>query len=104
MKKTFLLLPALALAAMITGCATDEPDPISLSKLTAWQLGLASSDEVQISSMSKTQATAIGGDNLKYFATTARGKQYKCEAFMAPSLLPATDEAENYSHVRCYPR
>lgn len=104
MKKTFFLLPVLVLASMITGCATGEPDPISLSKLTAWQWGLASSDEVQISSISKTQATAIGGENLRYFATTARGKQYKCEAFMAPSLLPAANEADNYSHVRCYTR
>lgn len=104
MKKTCFLVAALSLAALVTGCATGEPDPISLSKLTAWQLGLASSDEVQISSVSKTPATALGGDNLRYYATTAHGRQFKCEAFMAPNIIPARNETDNYSQVHCYPR
>ncbi|KKB61072.1 hypothetical protein WM40_25315 [Robbsia andropogonis] len=102
--RSLIGITVLGVSILMAGCATGEPDPITLNKLTAWQLGLASSDEVTISSMSKTPATAIGGDNLQYFATTAHGKRYKCEAFMTASLLPALNEADNYSHVKCYQR
>ncbi|WP_429500861.1 hypothetical protein ACQUFY_26410 (plasmid) [Robbsia andropogonis] len=55
-----------------------------------------------MSDLSQEKANALGGQNLMYYATTARGKRYKCKAFMIPGLLPG--DAPSYSDLHCEQR
>ncbi len=85
--KRSTLLPLFVVAALaLTGCMSN-PNSLKLQQGTTNILGLASTDEVTLSNIQKGTPNALGGSEVTFDATTAKGRKFKCKTFMIPGLL-----------------
>jgi hypothetical protein len=78
-------------AAALAGCATVSTNDaiVLLQTETAEIIGLASSDELTVTEVEASKPDALGGQELKYKATTTKGRIFRCSALMMPGLLAA---------------
>lgn len=92
-------LPVAGLAILLSGCGSQQVNMTQVQTETAKTLGLASSDEITVSNINYQKKNAIGGSELTYDATTARGRKFTCSAFVIAGLTPL-DEA-SWSDGKC---
>ncbi|WP_426233365.1 hypothetical protein [Pseudomonas sp. TWP3-2] len=90
----FLLL---MLTATLSGCATN-PNVLQMHKVTAETLGLASTDELTMGPVTKGTPDFLGGTQLTFEATTAKGRKFNCSTYMTPGILL---EPPKYSRLTC---
>jgi hypothetical protein len=98
MKKLILI----GSAFVLTACGGSQLNMTEMQTTTAKTLGLASSDEITITNTQYVKKNAIGGSQISYDATTARGRRFTCTAFVIPGLTPL-DKA-TYADGECHPR
>lgn len=101
MKKNLLLM-ALGIAALISGCATGAPDTMLLQQGTTNKLGLSSTDEVTISNIQKGTANVLGSSIISWDAVTTKGRKFTCQTLMMASLNPL--EKAPYGEFDCQPK
>lgn len=82
-------LAVLALALTVSGCSTMKTDQAipPLQAETAKMLGLGSSDEITVTNVNGEQPDFLGGQKLKYRATTDKGRIFDCTSMMMPGIL-----------------
>jgi hypothetical protein len=96
---------AIISAALLTGlsaCGTTQMNMIEVQKTTSKTIGLASSDEINISNIKYGQRNSLGGTPVTYDATTTKGRRFGCSVFMIPGLTPIDKPA--YNDWECHPR
>ncbi|KGT94207.1 hypothetical protein NG99_10175 [Erwinia typographi] len=86
MKKVLLAVSAAVMLLSVAGCSST-PNTMKLQQGTTNLLGLASTDEVTLSNIQKGTPNALGGSDVTFDATTAKGRKFKCKTFMIPGLL-----------------
>jgi len=87
----------LILTSALAGCATN-PNVLQLHKVAAEAIGLGSTDELTIGPVTKGEAGVLGGTELTFKATTAKGRVFNCSTYMMPGILL---EPPNYSRLTC---
>ena len=87
----------LVLTAGLSGCATN-PNVLQMHKVTAETLGLASTDELTMGPVTKGTPDFLGGTQLTFEATTAKGRKFNCSTYMTPGILL---EPPKYSRLTC---
>ena len=97
MTKSSTPLLLLALASLLTGCSTT-PNVLQMHKVTAEAIGLASKDELTMGPVTKGKEDFLGGAELTFKATTAKGRVFNCSTFMTPGILL---EPPTYSRLTC---
>ena len=85
MKKVLMLVVAVTLLA---GCGANKHDEMRTQRLTAQELGLASTDEVTLSNVKEGEADALGGKRITFNARTNKGRNFACSYLSTPALLP----------------
>ena len=90
------------LCILLSACGGTQLNMTEMQTTTAKTLGLASSDEITVANVQYIKKNAIGGSQISYDATTARGRKFTCTAFVIPGLTPL-DKA-TYSNGECHPR
>jgi len=98
--KKLLLLAAIGIG--LSACGTAQVNMTEMQTQTAKTLGLASSDEITVTNVRYTKKNAIGGTELTYDATTARGRRFACSAFVIPGLTPL--DMASWSDGECHPK
>ncbi|PQV53496.1 hypothetical protein [Paraburkholderia sp. BL21I4N1] len=96
---------ALAIAAsglILSACGTTQMNMINVQNSTAKTLGLGSSDEITIANIQYGQKNALGGQQVKYDATTGKGRHFTCTVFMIPGLTPINPPT--YNDWECHPK
>lgn len=88
MKKT-TLLTALLGATLLSGCVAVDRNValVRLQAETANMIGLSSSDEITLSSVEYGQATPLLGQDVKYRATTTKGRVFECTSTISDATL-----------------
>ena len=97
MTKTSTALLLLALASLLAGCTTN-PNVLQIHKVTAEAIGLASTDELTMGPVTKSKEDFLGGAELNFKATTAKGRVFNCSTVMTPGILL---EPPKYSRLAC---
>ncbi|MGY4816493.1 hypothetical protein ACVNP3_11215 [Pseudomonas chlororaphis subsp. piscium] len=98
MNKNYLFAPVLLLlAATLAGCSTN-PNVLQIHKVTAETIGLASTDELTMGPVTKGKEDFLGGSELTFKATTAKGRVFNCSTFMTPGILL---DPPKYSRLTC---
>lgn len=96
------IITSAALCFTLAGCATGAPDMMLIQQATATRLGLASTDEVTITSLVKGTPSALGSSTVTYNAVTTKGRQFTCNTRMMPSLNPL--DKPTYTEFECQPK
>lgn len=97
MTRTFAAAALLVLTSALTGCTTN-PNVLQMHKVTAETLGLASTDELTMGPVKKGEPDFLGGVDLTYEATTAKGRKFNCATYMSPGFLL---DPPKYSRLTC---
>ncbi|MFM0648597.1 hypothetical protein PQR14_30120 [Paraburkholderia bryophila] len=87
---------------ILSACGTTQMNMIHVQNSTAKTLGLGSSDEITIDNIQYGQKNALGGQEVKYDATTGKGRHFRCTVFMIPGLTPINPAT--YNDWECHPR
>ncbi|SAI23833.1 Uncharacterised protein [Bordetella ansorpii] len=95
------VLITVATGLTLTACGTTQMNMIEVQTATAKTLGLASSDEITISNVQYGEKNSLGGQKVSYDATTARGRNFSCTAFMIPGLTPF--DKPTFNDGECHP-
>lgn len=85
------------LASLLTVCSTT-PNVLQMHKVTAEAIGLASTDELTMGPVTKGKEDVLGGAELTFKATTAKGRVFNFSTFMTPGILL---EPPTYSRLTC---
>ena|ERR1700710_1797239 len=93
---------ASSLCILLSACGGTQLNMTEMQTTTAKTLGLASSDEITVTNIQYVKKNSIGGSEISYDATTARGRKFVCTAFVIPGLTPL-DKA-TYSNGECHPK
>ncbi|WP_235939177.1 hypothetical protein [Schauerella aestuarii] len=103
MYKSLIRLAAVAgVSLLVAACGSTKINMTEMQTTTAKSLGLASSDELTVANVQYKEKNALGGQELSYDATTARGRKFACTAYVTPGLTPF-DKA-TYSEAQCSPK
>lgn len=81
----------------LAGCMTT-PNVLQIHKVTAEAIGLASTDELTMGPVNKGKEDFMGGTELTFKATTAKGRVFNCSTFMMPGILL---DPPTYSRLTC---
>ncbi|AZE16663.1 hypothetical protein C4K09_2202 [Pseudomonas chlororaphis subsp. aureofaciens] len=82
MNKNYIFAPALLLlVGTLAGCSTT-PNVLQIHKVTSETIGLASTDELTMGPVTKSKEDFLGGAELNFKATTAKGRVFNCSTFM----------------------
>ncbi|WP_110948426.1 hypothetical protein [Pseudomonas bohemica] len=81
------------ITVLLSACGSTQVNMIQMQTETAKTLGLASSDEITVSNINYQKKNSIGGSQLTYDATTARGRKFACSAFVMAGLTPLDEAA-----------
>ncbi|WP_347554190.1 hypothetical protein [Robbsia sp. KACC 23696] len=92
----------LVAVAALSACGSAQLNMTEMQTTTAKTLGLASSDEITVTNVIYEQKNSLGGRQISYDATTARGRRFTCTAFVIPGLTPLDKAA--YSNGECHPK
>ena len=84
MTKTSTALLLLALTSLLAGCTTN-PNVLQIHKVTAEAIGLASTDELTMGPVTKSKEDFLGGAELNFKATTAKGRVVNCSTVNNPN-------------------
>ncbi|AZF53185.1 hypothetical protein C4J85_2700 [Pseudomonas sp. R4-34-07] len=97
MTRTSTAVLLIALTSLLAGCATN-PNVLQIHKVTAETIGLASTDELIMGPVTKGKEDFLGGAELTFQATTAKGRVFNCSTFMTPGILL---DPPTYSRLTC---
>jgi starvation-inducible outer membrane lipoprotein len=97
MIKIYTATLLIALTSLLAGCATT-PNVLQIHKVTAEAIGLASTDELTMGPVTKGKEDFLGGAELTFQATTAKGRVFNCSTFMTPGILL---DPPKYSRLTC---
>ncbi|WP_300719516.1 hypothetical protein [Pseudomonas sp.] len=87
----------LVLTSALAACAS-KPNVLQLHKVTAEAIGLGSTDELTMGPVTKGKEDFLGGAELTFKATTAKGRVFNCSTFMTPGILL---DPPTYSRLTC---
>jgi hypothetical protein len=87
---------------ILSACGTTQLNMIDIQNSTAKTLGLGSSDEITIANIQYGQKNALGGQTVRYDATTGKGRRFTCTFFMIPGLTPINPPT--YNDWECHPK
>jgi len=87
----------LVLTSALAACASN-PNVLQLHKVTAEAIGLGSTDELTMGPVTKGKEDFLGGAELTFKATTAKGRVFNCSTFMTPGILL---DPPTYSRLTC---
>lgn len=90
------------MSVLLSACGSAQVNMTEMQTTTAKTLGLASSDEITVTNVKYEKQNALGGTQLTYDATTARGRKFACSAFVIPGLTPL-DKA-TWNDGECHPK
>lgn len=88
MKKT-TLLATLVSAVLLSGCIAVDRNValVRLQAQTANMIGLSSSDEIALSSVEFGKSTPLLGQDVRYKATTTKGRVFECTSRISDATL-----------------
>ena len=96
------ILAISGMALLLSACGSAQVNMTEMQTTTAKTLGLASSDEITITNVQYEKKNALGGQQLSYDATTARGRKFTCTAYVTPGLTPLDKAA--WDDGECHPK
>lgn len=84
-----LIFVTLFASVFLSGCVSMDKNKaiVYLQAATASQIGLGSSDEVTVSSVSYGEKNVLGGQPVSYRATTGKGRTFDCKATLMDGTI-----------------